>query len=247
MLKKLFRIAFTFVGVVFGYGTSLLLEFLFKISSVYPNFSLSETQSFGFAVACAFIFGLIFFRATPMLGRQSVKVAKDIEHDLQSVPANDIAVGTFGLIIGLIIAFLVSQVFVTIEIFYLGTILTIITYLILGYLGVIIATKKGGDIIPNLLSVRKGSSSGKGKGKTNEASSKILDTSVIIDGRIADIMKTGFIEGAIVIPEFVLVELRHIADSSDALKRNRGRRGLDILNKIQNDYGVEIYNTNGEK
>ena len=72
---------------------------------------------------------------------------------------------------------------------------------------------------------------GRGKHKT-DATPKIFDTSVIIDGRIADIMKTGFIEGPIVIPEFVLVELRHIADSSDALKRNRGRRGLDILNKI---------------
>lgn len=60
-------------------------------------------------------------------------------------------------------------------------------------------------------------------------------------------MKTGFIEGSIVIPEFVLVELRHIADSSDSLKRNRGRRGLDILNKIQSEYGIDIYNTAGEK
>lgn len=60
-------------------------------------------------------------------------------------------------------------------------------------------------------------------------------------------MKTGFIEGDIVIPEFVLVELRHIADSSDSLKRNRGRRGLDILNKIQSEYGIEIYNTTAEK
>ena len=62
-----------------------------------------------------------------------------------------------------------------------------------------------------------------------------------------EIMKTGFLEGPIVIPEFVLVELRHIADSSDALKRNRGRRGLDILNKIQTEYGIEIYNTDSEK
>jgi uncharacterized protein YacL len=64
---------------------------------------------------------------------------------------------------------------------------------------------------------------------------KILDTSVIIDGRIADICQTGFIEGTLVIPGFVLEELRHIADSSDSLKRNRGRRGLDILNKIQKE------------
>ncbi|HET7615998.1 MAG TPA: PIN/TRAM domain-containing protein, partial [Bacillales bacterium] len=72
---------------------------------------------------------------------------------------------------------------------------------------------------------------------------KILDTSVIIDGRIADICQTGFLEGTLVIPRFVLEELQHIADSSDVLKRNRGRRGLDILNRVQKelDVKVEIY------
>ena len=69
---------------------------------------------------------------------------------------------------------------------------------------------------------------------------KILDTSVIIDGRIADICKTGFIEGPLIIPAFVLEELRHIADSSDALKRNRGRRGLDILNRIQKELDINV-------
>lgn len=69
---------------------------------------------------------------------------------------------------------------------------------------------------------------------------KILDTSVIIDGRIADICQTGFIEGSVIIPEFVLEELRHIADSSDGLKRNRGRRGLDILNRIQKELKIEV-------
>lgn len=70
--------------------------------------------------------------------------------------------------------------------------------------------------------------------------SKLLDTSVIIDGRIADLCRTGFIEGTLVIPEFVLEELQHIADSSDLLKRNRGRRGLDILNKIQKELDVKV-------
>src|SRR6056297_4216530 len=69
---------------------------------------------------------------------------------------------------------------------------------------------------------------------------KILDTSVIIDGRIADICKTGFVEGPLVIPEFVLEELQHIADSSDNLKRNRGRRGLDILRQMQNDSDIQV-------
>jgi uncharacterized protein YacL len=69
---------------------------------------------------------------------------------------------------------------------------------------------------------------------------KILDTSVIIDGRIADVCETGFIDGALVIPQFVLKELQLVADSSDSLKRNRGRRGLDILQKIQKMAGVQV-------
>ena len=69
---------------------------------------------------------------------------------------------------------------------------------------------------------------------------KVLDTSVIIDGRIFDICQTGFVEGPLVIPSFVLDELRHISDSADSLKRNRGRRGLDILNKIQKELEIEL-------
>ena len=69
---------------------------------------------------------------------------------------------------------------------------------------------------------------------------KILDTSVIIDGRILDLLQTGFIEGKIIIPDFVLEELRHIADSADSLKRQRGRRGLDILNEIQKQLAVPV-------
>ena len=69
---------------------------------------------------------------------------------------------------------------------------------------------------------------------------KILDTSVIIDGRIADVCETGFVDGTIVIPQFVLKELQFVADSSDALKRNRGRRGLDILQKIKKMSGIEV-------
>ncbi len=77
-------------------------------------------------------------------------------------------------------------------------------------------------------------------GKENGGSYKILDTSVIIDGRIADICDTGFIEGILVIPNFVLNELQMIADSADSIKRNRGRRGLDILNKMQKDQSIMV-------
>ncbi|MDY0092137.1 MAG: TRAM domain-containing protein [Candidatus Vecturithrix sp.] len=69
---------------------------------------------------------------------------------------------------------------------------------------------------------------------------KILDTSVIIDGRIADIAETGFLEGVLIIPQFILKELQHIADSSDPIKRNRGRRGLEILHKIQKRVDIQV-------
>ena len=246
MLKKLFRIIFSFVGVLFGYGVFLLLRFLIKTASLSDKILATETQQFIAAICCAFIFGLIFYLLTPVFGRHGEKLAKNIETDLQKIPTNDIVTGTFGLIIGLVIAFLISQIYRGIDVFYIGTVLSAFTYIFLGYLGILVATRKGKDIVPAWLSAKKGSNS-KSKGKGNDATPKILDTSVIIDGRIADIMKTGFIEGNIVIPEFVLVELRHIADSSDGLKRNRGRRGLDILNRIQSEYGIEIYNTVSEK
>jgi uncharacterized protein YacL len=183
---------------------------------------------------------------TPIIGRQSSKVAKNIESELQTVPVNDIIIGTGGLVIGLLIAFLISQIFSGMG-GYLGIALNLVTFLVLGYLGVVIATRKGKDILPAWVSSRRQTSGVKEKSKQKEPVPKILDTSVIIDGRIADIMKTGFLEGPIIIPEFVLIELRHIADSSDGLKRNRGRRGLDVLNRIRVDHGVEIYNTETEK
>lgn len=246
MIQKILRVILSLVGVLFGYGVFLLLRFLVRGTELAHKFLISETQQFIAAICCAFIFGLIFYLLTPMFRRHGQKLAKNIETDLQKVPTNDIVTGTFGLIIGLVIAFLISQIYSGFDIFYIGTVLSIITYIFLGYLGILVATRKGKDILPAWISAKKSSGS-KTKSKTNDATPKILDTSVIIDGRIADIMKTGFIEGNIVIPEFVLVELRHIADSSDGLKRNRGRRGLDILNRIQSEYGIEIYNTASEK
>ncbi len=245
MIRKIFRGIFTLAGAILGVGIYLLLKFLFDDTPFVQSLEWTETQFFMVGVAIAIIFGLLFFLLTPAFGRQGAKVAKNIETDLQKVPANDILLGTTGLIAGLVMAFLISPVFV--ELLYIGTVLSIMTYIFLGYLGIIIATKKGKDLLPAWISARKAAGGTKAKSKAGDATAKILDTSVIIDGRIADIMKTGFIEGSIVIPEFVLLELQHIADSSDGLKRNRGRRGLDILNKIQKDYGIEIYNTASEK
>ena len=248
MLQKLVRAVLTIAGAILGFGLYTLTKFLIVLAGHKELVDFSEIQDMIISALVAIIFGLIFFRLTPAFKKQGNKMANNLESDLQKMSANDIVMGTVGLIAGLIIAFLISQIYAGIKVPYLGVILNIITYIILGYLGIVIATKKGKDIRGSLMNWRlSGPGSGRGGKTKSDATPKMLDTSVIIDGRIADIMKTGFIEGQIVIPEFVLVELRHIADSSDALKRNRGRRGLDILNKIQNEYGVEIYNSTGEK
>src|SRR5207244_3549296 len=102
------------------------------------------------------------------------------------------------------------------------------------YIGLVVGASKG-DLLN--LSALGGVFGGE---KSAKKSFKILDTSVIIDGRIADIADTGFLDGVLVIPQFVLRELQFVADSSDSMKRNRGRRGLDILQKIQKMAGVDV-------
>lgn len=251
MLKKLFRVVFTLVGAGLGYGVYMLIKYLFRISrysSIVTH--MTQWQNIGIAFLFVLIFGFIFFKLTPLVNKQSKKMSNSIETDLQSFSSNEIIMGIIGLVMGLIIAFLISQIYNSIKIPIVSIGLTIVTYLLLGYLSVVIFTKRGKDVLPALVASRKTEKTNTKKDKKSkekDASPKILDTSVIIDGRIADIMKTGFLEGRIIIPEFVLVELRHIADSSDSLKRNRGRRGLDILKRIENEHGIEIYNSDGVK
>jgi len=111
--------------------------------------------------------------------------------------------------------------------------LNLVLLIVLPYLGLVLGAKRGEWLEPSRL-ISLFHSAGP------ERRYKILDTSVIIDGRIADICETGFIDGTLVIPQFVLKELQLVADSGDSMKRNRGRRGLDILQKIQKMSGVEV-------
>ncbi|MCL6558521.1 MAG: PIN domain nuclease, partial [Firmicutes bacterium] len=121
-----------------------------------------------------------------------------------------------------------------------GKVLWVLITLLLGYLGLSIGIKKREDLLAIFSSFPKFGKERVLKAEARADQFKILDTSVIIDGRIADLCESGFIEGVLLIPAFVLEELRHIADSPDLLKRNRGRRGLDILNKIRKDLDVKV-------
>ena len=260
MFGKLFRWIFTIIGGLVGYELFDLCRYLLDKVELYPGQTgLSTTEQVWVGAFCVIIFMIIFYQSAPFLSTKGRKVAHNIENDLEGVSPNAIAGGTIGVILGLVIAFLLTKIYESVIVqksVYLT--LTICIYAGLAFLGAVVGSRKGTELFTAYANAKKAATqknSGQDdnaygyspKDKKSARVPKILDTSVIIDGRILEIMKTGFLEGPVVIPEFVLVELRHIADSSDALKRNRGRRGLDILNKIQTEYGIEIYNTDSEK
>jgi len=140
-----------------------------------------------------------------------------------------------GSLLGIIGAYLMSLVLGQ-SVFPQNTLsfLQILVMLWMTYIGLVVGAAKGDMLNLAALGGLFGSE------KQSKRSYKILDTSVIIDGRIADICATGFLEGVLVIPQFVLRELQQVADSPDSLKRNRGRRGLDILQKIQKMASITV-------
>lgn len=167
-------------------------------------------------------FGIIYFTIATTLAHQTTCKLEDV---LSRYPMQEILMYIIGLGIGLYVASLSSNAIRMNRTTLVGQIFILLLYIGLGFFGMYLVHLKKGEI--------KGWLSKTGDILTQNEP-KILDTSVIIDGRILDIISTGFIDGKIVIPSFVLDELRHIADSSDSLKRNRGRRGLDILNELKN-------------
>jgi len=216
------RIVFAAIGGFLGYSGALSL---LKIDAMtgfdYPSYLIG-----------LFVFGGIFagiFSGPPVL-RGFKTTRKRITQTLLKTPTSELIGGIIGLVIGWIIALVISIPLLRLPL--VGDYLPIVLGLLLGYLGLIVGTRKREDFSQAF----SRSNLERFNSKTRlEAIPKILDTSVIIDGRIADITRSGFLEGDLIVPGFVLEELQHIADSSDVLKRNRGRRGLDILNKIQKE------------
>lgn len=185
----------------------------------------------------AAIGALLFLAAVVWLSDAFVQAFKWIEDRIVRIHVSDLLFGTLGLILGLIIAFLFMLPLQQIP--YVNAFLPLFISVLLGYLGFQVGYKKKEEIL-TFLTMPRGKDKAEGKEARQAADLKLLDTSVIIDGRIADICHTGFLEGTLIIPQFVLKELQHIADSSDVLKRNRGRRGLDILNRIQKEKNVKV-------
>ena len=202
--------------------------------------------------------GIIGFFVSPFFIRKLKRFSIWVEVQLNKMPIHDVIAGAVGLAVGLIIANLLGNAFSKIPV--IGDYIPVIFSIVLGYLGIHIMIKKRKEIVelfdflPRF--VKEYSKNKEIKNAAPAAAMagtaatpppvaenklyKLLDTSVIIDGRIADICQSGFIEGTLLIPVFVLEELQHIADSSDLLKRTRGRRGLDILQRIRTESHMQV-------
>jgi uncharacterized protein YacL len=218
-------------GLLFG-----IAGFLIGREAYVNVFSLhfaSEWMQIALLVLAPVVGALVGVGVAPLAQGIFESQLAGVEDAIERLAPAEIAGGAIGLIVGLVIAFLVKSVLVEFIMVggRTGTYVAIVVYLLVviftSYLGARVGAKM--RILPLPLAAATGS-----------ALAKVVDTSVIIDGRIVEIVESGFLEGTLVVPRFVLRELQAIADSSDALKRTRGRRGLEVLGRLQELSAIEI-------
>jgi uncharacterized protein YacL len=197
---------------------------------------------YGILTLIGLVMAVIGIFLAPPLVKATEKSTERIAANFAKMSTAEIASRIIGLITGLVIASLLGLSFARIEI--VGPYISIIAALLFGYLGWLTGGKIGGDIFTLRAREPRLKPEKRLRAAAEESAlhllPKVLDTSVIIDGRIADIYRTGFLEGDLVIANFVLEELRHIADSADSLKRNRGRGGLDTLNLLREQFDSHV-------
>lgn len=228
IIRLIGMIAFAILGAYYGaaFGNVNLFGTAESVSSVYLAIILGIFGA---------LFGLVF---APLI---TIRPICGLRNVLSRIPPQSLLAALLGLVSGLIVAALLAFPISMLPAPF-GEILPFISVLIFGYIGVMVFLMRQNDIFSLFGSTfNKPAYSGQLEGKTGENKQPILlDTSVIIDGRIADIAKTGFIPGSLVITRFVLNELQYIADSADSLRRQRGRRGMEVLSQLQKDPNVLI-------
>jgi uncharacterized protein YacL len=176
--------------------------------------------------------GLILLALSNRIIQRFTRFSTDVQKQFDKMPLNQLMSAMLGLILGLIVAALLRQMFSFLGNGILSAALSAILYLVLGALGYNIGKRRSREFMAMITRVSGAREKSKIR-KHGYAARKFFDTSAIIDGRILEIAKTGFLEGEFVIPQFVIDELQHIADSADETRRDRGRRGLDILHEMQ--------------
>ena len=250
MLNRLLRFA---IVVVFAVSGLILTEYLLPYVSDYFGYDFYGNGFFGIALASIvsggvgiFVFGGLGLALSPMLIRSTMAYTEKTAILLSKVPTSDILVMLIGIAIALILANLIGGPLSHLPI--IGPYIPLIFSLVFSIIGAKVALRKHEDIIAffdRSVPVLKGAvkpSNVKAAAVSDRyySDNKLLDTSVIIDNRIADILKTGFLEGRIVIPYFVIEELQKLADAADNLKRAKGRRGLELIQEMQQEHKSRI-------
>ena len=235
MVVLLVRFIFMILGGAGGYALGELFRetYLADYDPVY--------YILGFIVSILVGLGLGFVLGGAA-GRYAARLLNRFQHAIQDIPGTDILMGAAGVIVGFLVAFLPSVILFRSGWPWVadwGWMFALIVFATCGIIGYVVAVQKKGDLIA-FFKPPGAQLDAEGEGAPAAAPARILDTSVIIDGRISDICFSGFLEGELVVPRFVLVELQAVADSEDPLKRNRGRRGLDVLNALQRQDRVEV-------
>lgn len=218
MLEKAMKYAFAIVGATTGLTVT---RFVF----IRTGTSLESYVSIGIMVAVSVAFGVIMLYIGGRIVSFVACSMEKVEKLLQALTLYELMICVAGLIAGLIVANLLSVALMKIQV--IGIPLTIISNILFGSCGVFLTLSKKNE---NILEFRK----------RHHHNCKVLDTSVIIDGRILDICRVGFLEGELIVPDFILEELRHLADSHDDLVRVKGRRGLDVLNSLKKDSIIPV-------
>ena len=254
MLRRILTAAIAVLLTVTGL---ILMEQLLPQISYFLGYNIHSTGLLGysyihwlFAIVSVLFFGWIGWVITPFLIKFLLKYSEIVASVLAKAPSADIIVSLIGVLVGLILANLIGAPFSRLPI--VGPYIPIVLSIILALTGAKVASHKSKDIlglfyrsraqVKDPVVVTEEMAQDQQEDAVVDAdslpvelaaSNKLLDTSVIIDGRISDILKTGFLEGNLVIPHFVLDELQRLSDSSDNLKRAKGRRGLDFIHELQ--------------
>lgn len=240
MLKRIIRLIYILLGATVGFYYLPLLWDVF-------NWQLDRSLLFFMDVA---IGAIIFWLLSLALMKPTLNVIHQVEHDLTSKSPIYIFFGALLTILGLVLAVLISIPLWRTRIPVINNVLPILLMIVFSYYGFKIGTSRLDDW-KNLTTLRRNKDAG-GQHEVikqqdaNYHHYKILDTNILIDGRIYDLVKTGFLEGTLLVPNFVLYELQYIADSGESIKRVRGRRGLDILNKLRKEKIVPIEMYDGD-
>ncbi|KAF0111727.1 MAG: hypothetical protein FD147_738 [Chloroflexi bacterium] len=228
---------FRILGMIgFAVGGVFWGQSLGQLANVNPVPGTMSVEQYAFIIgSVGALAGLIL---TPYITTRPIRAIRTV---LARVSAQTLLSALIGLIAGLIVATLFSFP-ISLLPAPLGKILPFIVVMIFGYLGISVFVMRQEDIFSIFTAIRGGSSVAAKEGSSGWADNRsiLLDTSVIIDGRIADITRTGFLPGTLLIPRFVLNELQYIADSPDSMRRQRGRRGMEVLAALQKEPTVPV-------